>query len=85
MLPELLVAHLTGEILAETTTAGSTGLLDLASGNWSPELCDAIALPLARLPGSSRRAPGSVRGVAFRCTSSVGTTRPLPCSPVRRR
>ncbi len=65
MLPELLVAHLTGEILAETTSAGSTGLLDLTSGNWSPELCDAIALPLARLPGilPAGTRVGSWRGV----------------------
>jgi rhamnulokinase len=50
MLPELVVAHLTGEIVAETTSAGTTGLLDLATGNWSRELCDAIALPRALLP-----------------------------------
>ena len=30
MLPELVVSHLTGEVVAETTSAGSTGLLDLA-------------------------------------------------------
>jgi rhamnulokinase len=51
MLPELVVAHLTGEVVAEATSAGTTGLLDLTTGDWSSELCDAIALPRARLPG----------------------------------
>jgi rhamnulokinase len=50
MLPELLVAHLTGEIVAETTTAGTTGLLDLRTRDWSGELCDDIALRHAVLP-----------------------------------
>ena len=50
MLPELLVAHLTGEVVAETTSAGTTGLLDLATGDWSDELCDAIGLRRALLP-----------------------------------
>jgi rhamnulokinase len=44
MLPELVGAHLTGIVTAETTSAGSTGLLDLRTGNWSAELCDAIGL-----------------------------------------
>ena len=50
MLPELVVAHLTGEVVAETTSAGNTGLLDLTARNWSDELCDAIALPRVLLP-----------------------------------
>jgi rhamnulokinase len=50
MLPELVVAHLTGAIVGERTSAGSTGLLDLATGDWSDELCDAIDLPRGLLP-----------------------------------
>jgi rhamnulokinase len=50
MLPELVVAHLTGIITCEMTSAGCTGLLDLATGDWSDELCDAIDLPRALLP-----------------------------------
>jgi rhamnulokinase len=50
MLPELVVAHLTGEVVGEVTSAGSTGLLDLATGDWSAELCDAIALDRRLLP-----------------------------------
>ena len=50
MLPELLAHHLTGEITAERTSAGTTGLLDLRTGTWSGELCDAIGLNPALLP-----------------------------------
>ncbi len=49
-LPELVVHHLTGTITAETTSAGTTGLLDVHTGDWSSELCDAIGLAPARLP-----------------------------------
>jgi rhamnulokinase len=44
LLPELLVHHLTGEITAEPSSAGTTGLLDLATRTWSSELVDAIGL-----------------------------------------
>ena len=86
MLPELVVAHLTGEVVAETTSAGTTGLLDLATGNWSDELCDAIALP-ALLPRSAPPGRASARGVASPCTSWVATTRRPRCSaePARAR
>jgi rhamnulokinase len=50
MLPELLAYHLTGEITAELTSAGTTGLLDLATGDWSDELADAVGLDRAVLP-----------------------------------
>ena len=51
MLPELIVHHLTGEVVAERTSAGTTGLLDLAAGTWSPDLCAAIDLDPELLPG----------------------------------
>ncbi|TMM16407.1 MAG: rhamnulokinase [Actinobacteria bacterium] len=50
MLPELLVYHLTGEIAAERTSAGTSGLLDLRTGTWSAELCDAIGLEAELFP-----------------------------------
>ena len=37
-LPELIVHALSGVAITERTSAGSSGLLDLATGNWSPEL-----------------------------------------------
>lgn len=50
MLPELLAYELTGRIVAERTSAGTTGLLDLTTGTWSSELCAAIDLPPSLLP-----------------------------------
>jgi rhamnulokinase len=60
MLPELLAYHLTGEITAELTSAGSTGLLDLGTGDWSTELLDAIDVPAKLLPAIQR--PGTFVG-----------------------
>lgn len=37
-LPELLVHHLTGVAVTERTSAGCSGLVDLRTGSWSPEL-----------------------------------------------
>jgi rhamnulokinase len=50
MLPELVVHHLTGTVVGERTSAGTTGLLDLATGTWSDDLCAAIDLPRRLLP-----------------------------------
>lgn len=41
LLPELLVHHLSGEITAERTSAATTSLVDLATGDWSKGLLDA--------------------------------------------
>ena len=54
MLPELLAHHLTGSVTAEVTSAGTTGLLDLATGDWSDELAEAVALPGRLLPPLQR-------------------------------
>jgi rhamnulokinase len=50
MLPELLVHHLTGTIVGEPTTAGTTGLVDIASGAWSADLAGAVGLDPGMLP-----------------------------------
>ena len=60
MLPELLAYHLTGEITAELTSAGSTGLLDLSTEDWSGELLDAIDVSPGLLPPIQR--PGTLVG-----------------------
>jgi rhamnulokinase len=65
LLPELLVHHLTGVITAEHSSAGTTGLLDLTTRSWSPEIIDAIGLDanvLAPLQPAGTRV-GSWRGV----------------------
>ncbi|GMU77243.1 MAG: rhamnulokinase [Acidimicrobiia bacterium] len=50
MLPELVVHHLTGTVTGERTSAGTTGLLDLATASWSEELAATIGLDAALLP-----------------------------------
>jgi len=49
LLPELLVHHLTGVVTAEPSSAGTTGLIDLASGTWSAELTEAVGVDPAVL------------------------------------
>jgi rhamnulokinase len=50
LLPELLVHHLTGEVWGERTSAGTTALVDLATGVWSGELLAGIGVDAALLP-----------------------------------
>jgi rhamnulokinase len=55
LLPELLVHHLTGggtdgTVTGERTSAGTTALVDLATGDWSPELADAAGIDVKLLP-----------------------------------
>lgn len=50
MLPELVVHHLTGHVVGEPTTAGTTGLVDIATGAWSPALAAGAGLDPGVLP-----------------------------------
>lgn len=50
MLPELLLHALTGVVTAERTSAGTTALVDLATGTWSEELIRAIDADPAWFP-----------------------------------
>jgi rhamnulokinase len=65
MLPELLAHHLTGEIMGERTSAGTTGLVDIRAGEWSAALVEAVGLDPAVLPPilAAGRRVGSWRGV----------------------
>jgi rhamnulokinase len=60
MLPELLVHHLTGEVTAERTSAGTTGLVDIGTGDWSPALLDVVGVARDLMP--SIRAAGHRAG-----------------------
>ncbi len=46
MLPEYLVYRLTGKKVKEWTNAGTTGLFDPRTGKPSPEIFDALSLPI---------------------------------------
>jgi rhamnulokinase len=50
MLPELLLLHLTGEAVGERSSAGTTGLVDIRTGEWSAPLAEAVGLDPALLP-----------------------------------
>ncbi|QBI54842.1 rhamnulokinase [Streptomonospora litoralis] len=60
LLPDLLAFWLTGVPGAEVTNASTTGLLDVATRRWSPELLEAAGVP-ASLMGDLC-APGDVIG-----------------------
>ena len=45
MMPDLIAYELSGAPATERTIAGTTGLVDLATGTWSGELLDAIGVP----------------------------------------
>jgi rhamnulokinase len=65
MLPELLLHHLTGVVTAEPSSAGTTGLLDLATGTWSDGLADAVGMDPSVLPAlrPAGTRVGSWRGI----------------------
>jgi rhamnulokinase len=50
LVPDLLGYWLTGVRAAEETNASTTGLMDARTGDWSPELIQALGLPPGLLP-----------------------------------
>jgi rhamnulokinase len=50
LLPELVVHHLTGALVGERTSAGTTGLVDIRTGTWSTDLAAGVGLDPAVLP-----------------------------------
>ena len=49
-LKDLLLAHLTGELVTELSSASATGLLDMATRAWSPRALAAAGVDADRLP-----------------------------------
>lgn len=49
-LPELLVHHLTGAVVAERTSAGASGLAEVGGDRWADDVCAAVDLDPALLP-----------------------------------
>jgi rhamnulokinase len=70
-LPELILHHLTGVAVTERTSAGSSGLVDVTTGAWSPELLDVARVddallgditPAGRVIGAWRDVPVALVG-----------------------
>jgi rhamnulokinase len=60
LLPDLIAFWLTGELRTERTNASTTGLLDVHTGEWSPELTARLGIPPAVL--APLVSPGTVLG-----------------------
>jgi glycerol kinase len=62
--------HLTGEFATDATTASRTSLMNLASGQWDPELCRMFDIPLECLPEirSTIDSFGMVDGIPIRAS-----------------
>ncbi len=84
LLPDLLVRHLTGDVATERTIAGTTGLLDVSTREWSDELIDATGA-VRSLFGEIVDAPaaaGSWRGVPVHRVGAHDTASAVAATPV---
>jgi rhamnulokinase len=75
LLPDLLVHQLVGYDGAERSNASTTALMDAATGDWSPELLDAVGVPARLLPPirDAGERVGSYRGVPVHLVGSHDT------------
>lgn len=83
MLPELLVAALTGVRTGEVTSAGTTALVDVRTGTWSDSLADAIGIDAQLLPpiAPPTTAVGTWRGVPVRLVGGHDTASAIVALP----
>jgi rhamnulokinase len=84
MLPELVVYELTGEAVAERSNAGTTGLLDIATGTWASDLAAAVGVEPAILPAVERagRLLGEYRGVPVHLVAAHDTACAVAACPL---
>ncbi|NUT48987.1 MAG: rhamnulokinase [Saccharothrix sp.] len=71
LLPDLLAYWLTGELRTEVTNASTTGLLDVRTRTWAPELAVGVPFPPLQEPGEVR---GSLRPEVVKATGLRPTT-----------
>ena len=83
MLPELIVHQLTGSTTGERTSAGTTALIDLSTGDWSHPLLDAIDVDPALMPRVARATTpaGSWRGVPVHLVGGHDTASAVAALP----
>jgi rhamnulokinase len=84
MLPELVASELTGQISSEHSNAGTTGLLDVATGEWAGDLAEAVGLDPAILPPPERagRLLGDYRGTPVHLVAAHDTACAFAASPL---
>lgn len=83
MLPELLVHTLTGDIRGERTSAGTTGLVDLDTGDWARDLVAETGVDPSLLPtiGRAGQGAGSWRGVPVHLVGGHDTASAVVAAP----
>ena len=86
MLPELVAYELTGEAVGERSNAGTTGLLDVATGDWATDLAAAIGVDPQILPPPERagRVLGEYDGTPVHLVAAHDTACAFAASPLDR-
>ena len=84
MLPELVAYELTGAVVGERTNAGTTGLLDVATGTWASDLAEAVGVAPAILPAvePAGRLLGEHRGVPVHLVAAHDTACAVAAIPL---
>jgi rhamnulokinase len=84
MLPELVAYELTGAAVGEHSNAGTTGLLDVATGTWASDLAEAVGVPPVILPAvePAGRQLGEHRGVPVHLVAAHDTACAVAASPL---
>ena len=84
MLPELVAYELTGEATSERSNAGTTGLLDVATGEWATDLVEAIGVDRRILspPEVAGRRLGEHHGTPVHLVAAHDTACAFAASPL---
>jgi rhamnulokinase len=84
MLPELVAYELTEAATSERSNAGTTGLLDAATGEWASELLEAVGVDPAIMPSPEQagRRLGEYRGVPVHLVAAHDTACAFAASPL---
>src|SRR5262245_38767799 len=75
MLPELVAYDLSSGAASERSNAGTTGLLDVSTGDWAAELLEAVQVdpPIMPAPEAAGRRLGEHRGVPVHLVAAHDT------------